>query len=103
MKKLIFTMLGLSLLFPLWSWTPSNQPIELGPLPLSYTGLPDDYLFPTYLSDPFAVRTELGFKFLSISEAYPDELGEGARSDVAPGPEVQLLPFLPFLRSLTRN
>ena len=95
MKRLMLTLLLLSLLLSLWAWTPSNQPIRLGPLPLSYTGLPDDYLYPTYLSDPFAVRTELGFKFLSITEAYPDEFAEGSRSDVALGLRFNFFRFSP--------
>lgn len=85
MRRSLLCVLVLCILYPLSAWTPANQPIRLGDFPVSYTGLPSSYLYPTYLADPFAVRTELGIKSLLYADAFPDEVGMGRRTDVAIG------------------
>ena len=95
MKRICIILLFSLTLFPLIAWTPSDEPIKLGFLPITYIGLPDDYLYPTYLSDPLAVRSELGYKDVSYFDAYPDEQGKGSRTDAALGLRFNFFRFAP--------
>ncbi len=95
MKKIISFIFLSIILFPLLAWTPANEPIKLGNLPITYIGLPDDYLYPTYLADPLAVRSELGYKKVSYFDAYPDETGGGSRTDANLGLRFNFFRFAP--------
>lgn len=96
MKKIIIIIILSIIILPLSAWNFANEPIQLGFLPITYTGLPDDYLYPTYLSDPLAIRTELGYKKVSYFDAYPDEFGGGSRTDAALGLRFNFFRFAPI-------
>jgi len=73
MKKIFITILLAIFILPL-----SAKSNFLG---LSFTGLPENFLYESYLADPLAVNTELTYRNYEIDEIHPNEVGEETHFD----------------------
>ncbi len=73
----------------------SNDAISLKVLPVTYTGLPDDYLYPSYLSDPLAVNSQIAIREYSIDEVHPRSDGTETHYDVTIGTRYNFIRFSP--------
>jgi hypothetical protein len=72
-----------------------NDGIELFDSSWSFIGLPDDYLYPTYLADPLAIHFEATYRMLSIDEVNPNDVGMSERIDITAGTRFSFLRFAP--------
>ncbi|NCB01747.1 MAG: hypothetical protein EOM67_06220 [Spirochaetia bacterium] len=93
----IFTLF-VCILTPLFSKEghPSDQPLQIGSSSITFTGLPSDFLYPSYLADPLAVRSEISYKSLLINEVNPTQEGQGGRFDIVLGARFSFLRFSPL-------
>jgi hypothetical protein len=74
---------------------PSNAQVKLGSLPITFTGLPDDFLYPAYMADPLAVRSEVTYKSFMIDEVVPNANGRAERFDITIGLRIPFFRFSP--------
>lgn len=63
----------------------SNEPIDIGLLDMSFTGLPSEFLYPSYLADPLSVNTRFTFRDYSIDEVHPESDGGETHFDITIG------------------
>ena len=77
MKKIYITILLAIFMFPL-----SAESSFLG---MTFTGLPENFLYESYLADPLAVNTEITYSNYDIEEIHPNEVGQEGHIDVKVG------------------
>lgn len=77
MKKIYITILLAIFIFPL-----SAKSSFLG---MTFTGLPEDFLYGSHLADPLAINTELTYRNYDIEEVHPNEVGEESHIDAKVG------------------
>jgi len=63
----------------------SNEPHNNEFLKLSFTSLPSDFLYPSYLADPLAVNTKVTYRHYEIDEIHPTSDGTEDHFDVTIG------------------
>ncbi|MCF7943827.1 MAG: DUF1207 domain-containing protein [Spirochaetia bacterium] len=74
----------------------SNEPLQIGRLPVSYTGLPDDFLYPAYLADPLAVNSQISIRNYQIDEIHPRDDGTEQHFDITIGMRYNFFRFSPI-------
>lgn len=95
MRKSIFLFLSL-LLLPLWGLlATSDEPKSLGFVPVTFTSLPSEYLYPSYLADPLAVNSQISYREYSIEEIHPNSDSTEGHFDITLGTRYNFWRFSP--------
>lgn len=92
-RNILFILLFITLTLPLSA--KSNEMSTNSILGLGFTGLPDDFLYPSYLADPLAVKSQLTYRKYSIDEVHPQSDGTEGHLDATIGKRLNFLRFSP--------
>ncbi len=92
-RRIIIGVLLCMVLMPVLAG--SNDPKQIGSLPITYTGMPDDFLYPSYLSDPLAVNSQITIRDYLIDEIRPLEDGTQPHFDITIGTRYSFMRFSP--------
>jgi hypothetical protein len=83
MKKTTLILIIILTILPLGA--KSNEPHDIDWLNLSFTSLPSEFLYPSYLADPLAVNTQITYRQYQIDEIHPESTGEEGHFDITIG------------------
>ncbi|MGD1815854.1 MAG: DUF1207 domain-containing protein [Pleomorphochaeta sp.] len=82
-KSILILIITTMLILPLSAR--SSEPHNIDFLNLSFTTLPDDYLYPGYLADPLAVNSQITYRHYEIDEIHPQSDGTEDHFDITIG------------------
>ncbi len=93
MRRNLLLFLLLLMMAPLGA--ASNEMFPIGDLGIGFTGLPDEFLYPSYLADPIGTKTLISLRNYAIDEVHPREDGTSTHYDVTVGTRYNFLRLSP--------